>query len=345
MDNILRTEFSLSFNREGELRSVDTGKRFEFDVYHGDKDKNQARYERLCNVIIEHVYLLLEKEGLKRVPVLPNSQSFFFASPDALTTEKLLIIVHGSGAVRAGMWSRRVIINANIDSGTQLPYIRRARKLGWGVIVTNTNLNEVPASSSPKTKRQRIRGSSCPQEHFLSVWDKYVERSSASRVGIIAHSYGGVVCTDVAMLRKCFRRRVVGVAFTDSVHKLYPNYLCREWVQKQCVNWVCSRKPLDTILSSPENECECRSAGTVEHEWTSASAFNPVMQFIESCMRRPLNDVIASVRTTRTLDRLSANLVGAEEAPSLVWRRGLAEKKRAAESRAAAREIKIARHS
>lgn len=34
--------------------------------------------------------------------------------------------------LRAGQWARRVIINDNINDGTQLPYIERARNEGYG---------------------------------------------------------------------------------------------------------------------------------------------------------------------------------------------------------------------
>ena len=35
-------------------------------------------------------------------------QSFFFMSEDAMkNTEKLLVLIHGSGVVRAGQWARR----------------------------------------------------------------------------------------------------------------------------------------------------------------------------------------------------------------------------------------------
>ena len=34
--------------------------------------------------------------------------SFFFMSPDAKTNpDKLLVLIHGSGVVRAGQWARR----------------------------------------------------------------------------------------------------------------------------------------------------------------------------------------------------------------------------------------------
>ena len=36
-----------------------------------------------------------------------EDKSFFFMSDDALTCDKLMILIHGSGVVRAGQWARR----------------------------------------------------------------------------------------------------------------------------------------------------------------------------------------------------------------------------------------------
>ena len=57
-------------------------------------------------VINEYVYSLLEKiGGLKKVPL--GKESFVFVSDDLDTNEdKLMVIVHGSGVVRAGQWAR-----------------------------------------------------------------------------------------------------------------------------------------------------------------------------------------------------------------------------------------------
>lgn len=40
-----------------------------------------------------------------------------------------------------GFIDHRVIINDCLDNGTQLPYIKRAKEEGYGILVTNTNLN------------------------------------------------------------------------------------------------------------------------------------------------------------------------------------------------------------
>lgn len=98
-------------------------------------------------VINEYVYSLLEKEGLNRLPlpkqssVTVDKKSFIFASNDALENEKILILIHGSGVVRAGQWARRLIINDSLFTGTQIPYIRKAKDLGYGLFVLNTNDN------------------------------------------------------------------------------------------------------------------------------------------------------------------------------------------------------------
>jgi len=61
-------------------------------------------------------------------------KSFIFMSEDALTNpDKLLVLIHGNGVVRAGQWARRLIINEDLDSGTQIPYIKKATEVSGSV--------------------------------------------------------------------------------------------------------------------------------------------------------------------------------------------------------------------
>jgi hypothetical protein len=62
----------------------------------------------------DFVYDLLDKQGLKRLPVPVDAkpgepQTFIFATEGAMdcTDRPLLLLVHGSGVVRAGQWARR----------------------------------------------------------------------------------------------------------------------------------------------------------------------------------------------------------------------------------------------
>ena len=38
-----------------------------------------------------------------------EATSFIFESDDARTVDKLMVLIHGSGVVRAGQWARRYI--------------------------------------------------------------------------------------------------------------------------------------------------------------------------------------------------------------------------------------------
>lgn len=100
--------FGYGFNENGQLRQLEDGKLtdkgFEFEISES-QSKNQKHYEELGEVITEHVYELLEAAGLKRVYLdQPESQSsFVFASQTSFKDiDKLLILIHGSGVVRAG---------------------------------------------------------------------------------------------------------------------------------------------------------------------------------------------------------------------------------------------------
>ena len=95
--------------------------------------------------------VLLQVDAKKEEP-----QGYIFRSEDALQNENLMVLIHGSGAVRAGQWTRKLIINENIDTGSQFPYIRRAMADGFGVIVMNTNLNE--AVINGKAREIRVGG-------------------------------------------------------------------------------------------------------------------------------------------------------------------------------------------
>ena len=110
-ESILLCQFS------GQLREVDedgntTEEGFRFDV-HEKKADNQRRYEEIGKIMDREVYSLLETVGgLERVEVGPEEpRSFIFCSPGTRTKERVVMLIHGSGVVRAGQWARRLIIN------------------------------------------------------------------------------------------------------------------------------------------------------------------------------------------------------------------------------------------
>lgn len=105
-------EFGYGFNSVGQLRQLNpetgsvTDKPFNFEVS-DSRSENQQHYEDLGEAITDHVYELLEAEGLHRIYLpddIPKSKAaFIFSTQKELKdVDKLMIIIHGSGVVRAG---------------------------------------------------------------------------------------------------------------------------------------------------------------------------------------------------------------------------------------------------
>ena len=132
-----------------ELGELIEDKGFAFEVKKGDQSYNQKNYEDIGDIITEYTFGLLESDpmNLKRVPIPKHlsesdSKSFVFVSEDFESNPNLCVIIHGSGVVRAGQWTRKLIMNNDLEAGTIMPDIMMAKKEGFAVLVTNTNDNK-----------------------------------------------------------------------------------------------------------------------------------------------------------------------------------------------------------
>ncbi|XP_055995243.1 cotranscriptional regulator FAM172A homolog isoform X2 [Ostrea edulis] len=279
-------DFGFYFNEDGQMRDFKTDEPFNFVVDPDNHKYNQRRYEALGNIITEHVYQLLEeKHNLKKVKIPVDAEcdeptSFFYMSEDALDKDKLLILIHGNGVVRAGQWARRLIINDCLDSGTQLPFIDWGVKEGYGIIVANTNYNK----AEDHKHGEEIRRSEGPEEHMECVWKNFVEKSKASAIAVVAHSYGGVVTLDLVINHVDeFWKRVFAVALTDSVHSFSHQYgddSVIEFYKQRGKNWASCLDELDTPLESQSDFCPTVAAGTEKHEYTSYSSMHSIFKFL-----------------------------------------------------------------
>ena len=106
-------EFGYEFNDEGKLRQLNedgsvSDRPFKFDISPSHAT-NQKNYEALGEAITDYVYELMEKEGLHKL-YMPDDEeeaTFVFSTQKELrNVGKLMIIIHGSGVVRAGQWAR-----------------------------------------------------------------------------------------------------------------------------------------------------------------------------------------------------------------------------------------------
>ncbi|XP_014668682.1 PREDICTED: protein FAM172A-like [Priapulus caudatus] len=232
---------------------------------------------RPVKLVAEYVQKLLEDEFNFTRLVIPidgkrdERASYVYASRDAMTKHKLLLIIPGSGQVLPGMWARSLAINKNLDEGTQLPYIRRAVQEGYGIICLNPNGRPVKVSGSP-------------EEHLLYVWDHVVERCRAKHVAIVAHSYGGVATVHLVLHRwKAVKKKVFAIALTDSVHSFKVNPAPKKqmtWLETVGKNWVRDTQPVNTPLplKNGEKDFPTFSTGTPVHEEASAAVLKYVFE-------------------------------------------------------------------
>ncbi|CAF0922543.1 unnamed protein product [Adineta ricciae] len=281
------TDYRYCFDAQGKLVSLDDGKPFRFNVCRNDHD-NQTRYHAIGRAIDEYIYEQLEGlYHLKRIQIPIDARpgeptGFFFASEDFQDADKLMIIIHGTGVVRAGQWSRKLIINENIHVGSQFEYILHAKQLGFAVIVTNTNLNTDEST-------RFIRGSETAEQHGCYVWENFVRQSVARHICIVAHSYGGAVMLEMASrYTPDFDKRVFAVVLTDSPMKCYiknahPNVL--KVLKKRTINWVASTAKVNTKLGDRDYGL-IRSAGHTLHEWTSHTACVDIFRFITEAFQQ-----------------------------------------------------------
>jgi hypothetical protein len=290
------------------LVNITTGKPFHW--------VNQIHYDALGDIIVKHIQEMMVKDyGLKEIllplakpptetegesPKKPYTGPFnnIFVSDDWNTCDKLMLLIQGSGAVRAGQWARALCINENLDLGTILPYLKKCKELGFGVIVFNPNLNydyETPPLVLRKNmltmqkvniklpEKVKIKHNSNPHKHDLYVWDNFVRLAKAKIIAAVAHSAGGDgACAVVRSREEEVAKRLCGIAFTDSVHGVWrrDEESVKHFIQKRCRNWVRSNQPLDTKVGKPEYDCLQVSAGHEKHEYTSGVAIASVFDFL-----------------------------------------------------------------
>ncbi|CAI2349459.1 unnamed protein product [Caenorhabditis sp. 36 PRJEB53466] len=261
------------FDSEGVLRNKITNSKFKYT--------DQEAYEALGEAIDEEIYtMLVERCKLIKTPLKPKEGkeldedvSFIFVSPECQKKENLLVLVHGSGVVRAGQWARRLIINENLECGTQIPYIERALRNDWGIVVLNTN--------HTCSEQEELKYSRTPVEHASNAWKWWVHESSAKNIFVVAHSRGGYDMSAV-LATYGHDKRIRVVCLTDSPGFQISGAARNRGEHFFVINFLAhqNRKAVRK-MAKPPAEVTHVHAGTNVHEWTSHCAFNAIFFILE----------------------------------------------------------------
>eukprot|EP01130_Rhizamoeba_saxonica_P010068 TRINITY_DN4123_c0_g1_i1.p1 TRINITY_DN4123_c0_g1~~TRINITY_DN4123_c0_g1_i1.p1 ORF type:complete len:342 (+),score=60.13 TRINITY_DN4123_c0_g1_i1:47-1072(+) len=275
---------------DGKIQNITSGSSFHW--------VNQTHYDLLGDFVTSHIQTLMKEDGYEQIWLPLDAQHSprcnIFTSPNFHTCNKLIVLIQGSGAVRAGQWARALCINDSLETGSILPYLNKAQELGYGVIVPNPNFNEdyeeVPIITRDAIindaieypKKVKISENSTPFKHVHYVWENLINTHAAEKISIIAHSAGGYNTVTLANLYPEYLAKVISIAFTDSVHSPLGNESHTQAIlEEKAKNWVTSNDILDTPVYTRKGDAQRVSAGHVRHEYTSASAIESVFAFLE----------------------------------------------------------------
>ncbi|XP_061484159.1 putative protein FAM172B [Rhineura floridana] len=301
------------FNRNGELRHIDTNEPFVFN-YQNSYDGNHKRYQLLGHLITQYVYELLENACKLQKIYIPTDapdnelRSFFFMSENALTNcSTLVVLLQDKGTFRAGQWGQKTIIHEGLQHGSQIPFIIMARKCSWGVIVLNPNdnfidlkieqehlsLSEKEDSTCPLQLPWIVpkRDSSSPEEHTTYVWDHFISKTTAGNIAFIAHGYGGLVFINLLMQRTLeVMNKVYAVAFIDSthhtLHQTQGSSQMQAWIWKHCREWVSNSKPLDKSLGFlVKVDCPTVSTGIEKYSLAPSSSLQSIFRYLKNALK------------------------------------------------------------
>ena len=260
--------------------------------FNNDLHKNE--YSKLAHFVIDFVQKQMKNTFKLREVMIPEnrhiprkyhslpkcnifmSADFYHPKPDLSTNRNALVLIQGTGAVRAGIWARSVCINENLGLGSMLPFIDVCQNKDIPVLVMNPNY-----ACDPETKIT-VPHSQTMADHAAFVWEHYVIPSGFNQISIVAHSAGGSCVSEIQRkFKDSFYKQVVNIAYTDSwvIDRKQLSEPQRKFMFRNAVHYVASEKPLGTILGANAkfDTCPSVSAGHSRHEYTTGVAMPEIL--------------------------------------------------------------------
>ena len=274
------------YNENGELVNKKTGKKC--------GKLNKQEYDLVGMYVQKYVENLIITKFDLNILYVPNkdnnyekrdetiAQCKILTTKDFLTNPKCLILIQGTGVVRLGQWARSVCINENLNLGTMIPYVDKAIKNNYSVIIFNPNERK-----DFKTG-EKIEEFITMEKHSVYVYNNIIKKNNnIKEIYIVAHSMGGECTVEILLNNKndLIKRKIKKIAFTDSVHGEDYLKLGKEGIKifrEISRNYICSDKPAGTFLrdyTTSYGGVDCYSSGHSKHEYTSGTAIDEVFKY------------------------------------------------------------------
>ncbi|EAY16173.1 hypothetical protein TVAG_340670 [Trichomonas vaginalis G3] len=226
-----------------------------------------------------HSYVIEEMKKLGLVEKChPENGAPIYHTQNAFNSpEKLLILIQGTGRVRAGVWSVGVCAYAGLNAGSVLPDIIEAKKRNMEVIVLNPN--------DPRYSMfiERYKSNIGMVRHTLAIFEDLIIKGNPKRIYILCHSMGGECA--IACLRKFpewMLQHCRAIAMTDACESRVDieGLKINTWCMKHIINWICSEEEANIKLPDGISS-QHYSAGTKDHPLSTAKAWPFIWSFFD----------------------------------------------------------------
>jgi len=280
------------YDASGTLRSLSDNSQFKF--------MGQAHYTKVADAVAEHI----QKE-LKQVMQVKKIKYGVPLYVHNLASQKILVIIQGSGRVQPGIWGCSICINdeGGLKKGSMLSYIAKAKENNYGIVILNPNYNPPyhPLLALIGRSPDKIpRGA----QHVIEAWKEVVLPLAVkgAEVDVVAHSAGGGCFLNLLMEGDNVVDSVRRVAFTDSYHSYAQTKALSSKATAllhRCINYVCTEevafgqnvqtwKSLNNTKEAAKLVCACVSANCSDHAMTNFAALDDIFVFLRESPPREL---------------------------------------------------------
>ena len=149
---------------------------------------------------------IVSNYGFSAIQIPPSTSdeeaasTSILVSPDWQSATKMLIIVQNQSGACLGLFSRSLCLEQGLSKGSMLPYIERAVREGYAVIILRPNTNSILVTKVEGERPQKIiiRGSETPEVHALCVWENVIPlATSCQHIALLGYGNGASLCKDL----------------------------------------------------------------------------------------------------------------------------------------------------
>ncbi|KAI9247218.1 Arb2 domain-containing protein [Sporodiniella umbellata] len=290
-------DFGYVIKENGQIRSKTQDEPYIFDYLPKDRRYNEARYKAFIELLEEELERRLVQAPFhfekKTIPLeadpTRDPHSYIYMTPNAMTTsDKLIVFIPGSHT-SIGEWSKRVLCDDNINTGSMMDATRRVQEKGYEVMILNPNANHWYNNKAWDTLEPHVihptlvPGSELPENHCDYVFEHFITRAKAEKIAVLASGWGGFLfAQSFDIYFDVLKDRVKCAAMSNSVHTIdsMKKEGVRSWFYSNCINWQVSQQEKGDKIIEPRLGCTCISSNLEIADFTLTECMQEMMDFV-----------------------------------------------------------------